>query len=75
MSWVQENWPIIVGFAGGLVAWGKTTNDVAKNKEEIKTARADIGEMKDAIARIETHQEYTRTGIDEIKRELRAQRP
>lgn len=74
MSWLQENWPIASGFAIGLIAWGKTLNDVSKNKEDIKGALSSIGDIKDALARVETHQEYTRAGIDEIKKELREQR-
>lgn len=74
MSWVADNWPVLAGFAGGLIVWGKTVNDVAKSKEDVKSARADIGELKDAMARIETHQEYSRAGIDEIKKELIALR-
>lgn len=74
MSWMQDNWPMLTGFLIGAVTWGKTTNDVAKNKEDIKTALTDIGSMKDAIARIEVHQKYSRDGIDDIKTELRSLR-
>lgn len=74
MTWAVDNWPVIGGFAAGLVTWGKTVNDVSQNKKDIANALTDIGGVKDAIARIETHQEYTRTGIDEIRDELRGRR-
>lgn len=70
MSWIADNWPVLGGFAAGLVAWGKTTTDVASTKKQTDENIVAITSMKDAIARIETHQEYTRDGIDEIKRTL-----
>jgi hypothetical protein len=71
MSWAVENWPVLGGFAAGMIAWGKTLTDVATSKTEIAKVKQDVTSMKDAIARIETHQEYTRTGIDEIKKTLK----
>jgi len=74
LEWIQGNWAIAVGFMTGAVLWGKTVNDVAKNKEDIKTALTDIGVIKDSIARVETHQEYSRKGIDDIRAALASRR-
>lgn len=78
MSWIAENWPMLCGFGAGMVAWGKAVTAISKNKDDIASnskaiadSRKEIGEMKDAVARIETHQQYTREGIDDIRSELR----
>ncbi len=78
MSWLADNWPMVIGFAGGLVAWGKNTNDVAQakldiaeNQADIKEALANISSMKNSIGQIEIHQNYMRQGIDDIKRALK----
>jgi hypothetical protein len=82
MSWLADNWPMVAGFAAVLVAWGKTTTDVMNNKAAILEMRAgiaatnnvtriDIAAVKDAVARIETHIEYTRNALTDIKNEAR----
>jgi septal ring factor EnvC (AmiA/AmiB activator) len=70
MSWLADNWPMVAGFATGLVAWGKTTTDVGNNKNAIVESRNDINTLKDSMARVETHQEYTVKTLDETKKEI-----
>jgi hypothetical protein len=75
---IQRNWAIITGFAAGLVAWGETRRTASGAKESSKKAHerldatvAQLAAVKETVARLETHAEYTRSGIDEIKDSLR----
>lgn len=72
MNWsnLAESWPIIGGFLGGAVVWGKTTADVARSKKdigELQEAFKVVAPMKEAIARVEVHQEYIVAGIKELR--------
>jgi hypothetical protein len=74
---LRDNWAIVAGFAAGAVAWGKTamTADSARRSatkahERADEATKDMTAMKDSIARLETHAEYTVKGIDELRSAL-----
>ena len=75
---IQHNWAVITGFAAGLVAWGKTgitaegaKRSAAKAHTRLDETVAALATVKESVARLETHAEYTRGGIDEIKEAIR----
>lgn len=76
MSWedsVRDNWPILGGFAAGLVAWGKTITTVGFVQRDLKAQDVRVTKVEDAvssiktsIASIEAHAERTRDALEKL---------
>lgn len=84
ISWddIQNNWAIVAGFVGGLVAWGETRStakgareSVTKAHERISDSEKQIAELRECTARMGAHYEHTMKAVDEIKREIRNRGP
>jgi hypothetical protein len=81
MESLQANWPIVGGFLAGAIAWGKTLTNVAsarasatKAHERIDKTEAAVSDIREAVARIETHYEHTMKAVETIQRELSRRR-
>ena len=79
---VKDNWPIVSGFALGLIAWGRslrTQSDHERrlaqvefdHRETSKLMTAHVVETKESIAKIEVHHGHLSKSLETLVSELK----
>lgn len=77
MEFLQENWPWVATALGAVGIVSKNTvtannarTSASKAHERVDETRQAVSDIRECVARIETHYKHTKESIDEIKRRL-----
>lgn len=79
---LKEGWLVVAGFAGGLVAWGRTTTKVSHleetkkvHDERIKACEQAVQSIEISAAATEAHIQNISKSLDILVEEVRRLRP